>query len=99
MAAQGRYRVRSRGADVRYALRPRRLGGARRLSPCDAGPDRRPWELGLIDEVSIDLVPVLLGSGVPLFEQLKADPILLDGPCLVVEGERVTHLRYTIRGP
>jgi hypothetical protein len=31
--------------------------------------------------------------------QLKAAPILLDGPSLVVEGERVTHLRYTIRRP
>jgi dihydrofolate reductase len=56
-------------------------------------------ELGLLDEVSIDLVPVLLGSGVPFFEQLKAAPILLDGPSLVVQGERVTHLRYTIRRP
>ena len=56
-------------------------------------------ELGLLDEISIDLVPVLLGSGVPFFDQLKAAPILLDGPSLVVEGERVTHLRYTIRRP
>lgn len=56
-------------------------------------------ELGLLDEVSIDLVPVLLGGGVPFFDQLKAAPILLDGPSLVVEGERVTHLRYTIRRP
>ncbi len=54
---------------------------------------------GLLDEVTIDLVPVLLGGGVPLFEQLKAAPILLDGPSLVVEGARVTHLRYTIRRP
>ena len=56
-------------------------------------------ELGLLDEISIDLVPVLLGSGVPFFEQLKAATILLDGPSLIVEGERVTHLRYTIRRP
>jgi dihydrofolate reductase len=54
-------------------------------------------ELGLLDEVSFDLVPVLLGSGVPFFDQLKAAPILLDGPSLVVEGARVTHLRYRVR--
>jgi len=56
-------------------------------------------ELGLLDEVSIDLVPVLLGGGAPFFDQFKAAPILLDGPTLVLQGERVTHLRYTIRRP
>lgn len=54
-------------------------------------------ELGLLDEITIDLVPVLLGDGVPLFEKLGAAPILLDGPTNVVQGERVTHLRYTVR--
>ncbi len=54
-------------------------------------------ELGLLDEVWIDLVPVLLGSGVRFFEELKAAPILLDGPELLVEGSRVTHLRYQVR--
>ena len=54
-------------------------------------------ELGLLDEITRDLVPVLLGSGVPLFEPLAPVPILLDGPTLVVQGRRVTHLRYTVR--
>jgi len=54
-------------------------------------------ELGLLDEITLDLVPVLLGDGVPLFEHLGAAPILLDGPTLVVQGHRVTHLRYTVR--
>ena len=54
-------------------------------------------ELGLLDEVWIDLVPVLLGSGVRFFDELKAAPILLDGPDLLVEGSRVTHLRYQVR--
>jgi dihydrofolate reductase len=54
-------------------------------------------ELGLIDEVWFDLVPVLLGSGVPFFDELKAAPILLEGPDLIVEGSRVTHLRYQVR--
>ena len=54
-------------------------------------------ELGLLDEISIDLVPVLLGSGVRFLDELKAAPILLDGPDLVVEGSRVTHLRYQVR--
>ncbi len=54
-------------------------------------------ELGLVDELWLDLVPVLLGDGVPFFEHLKEAPILLDGPQEVVQGARVTHLRYTVR--
>ena len=56
-------------------------------------------ELGLLDELSIDLVPVLLGSGVRLFDELQMAPILLDEPDRVVEGYRVTHLRYQVRRP
>jgi dihydrofolate reductase len=53
--------------------------------------------LGLLDEITLDLVPVLLGGGVPLFEPLANAPLLLDGPTSVVEGAGVTHLRYTVR--
>jgi hypothetical protein len=34
---------------------------------------------------------------VRLFEELKAAPILLDVPDLLVEGSRVTQLRYQVR--
>jgi dihydrofolate reductase len=54
-------------------------------------------ELGLIEELWLDLVPVLLGGGVRFFDELKSAPVLLDGPDLVVEGSRVTHLRYQVR--
>jgi dihydrofolate reductase len=54
-------------------------------------------ELGLLEEIWVDLVPVLLGSGVPFFNEPKAAPTLLDGPDLLVEGSRVTHLRYQVR--
>jgi hypothetical protein len=59
---------------------------------------RQCLQLGLLDEVSLDLVPVLLGGGVSLFEHFEA-PILLDGPTLVVHGHRVTHVRYTVCRP
>jgi dihydrofolate reductase len=52
---------------------------------------------GLLDEVRINLVPVLLGDGIRYFDQLEfTAPELLDGPT-VVEGDRVTHLVYRIR--
>jgi hypothetical protein len=39
----------------------------------------------------------LLGSGVRFLDDLQAAPILLDGPDVLVEGSRVTHLRYQVR--
>ena len=51
---------------------------------------------GLLDEVHIDLVPVLLGEGIPFFDRLRTSPVLLDDP-VVVHGERVTHLTYRVR--
>jgi len=53
-------------------------------------------ELGLLDEISFDLVPVILGGGTPFFEASTSGPTLLDGP-EIVEGARVTHLRYVVR--
>jgi dihydrofolate reductase len=52
---------------------------------------------GLLDEVWIDLVPVLLGGGTPFFSQLAHAPVELEGPVSVVEAEGVTHLRYRVR--
>ncbi|GIJ46879.1 deaminase [Virgisporangium aliadipatigenens] len=54
-------------------------------------------DAGLVDEVWIDLVPVLLGAGTPFFSGLGTAPVLLDGPYDVVAGDRVTHLRYRVR--
>jgi dihydrofolate reductase len=48
---------------------------------------------GLLDELDLSVVPVLLGDGERLFENLGADPpelTLVD----VVDGPGVTHLRY-----
>jgi dihydrofolate reductase len=53
-------------------------------------------DAGLLDEIWVDLVPVLLGGGTPFFDQLKNTPVELDGPT-IVEGDAVTHLRYRVR--
>jgi dihydrofolate reductase len=53
---------------------------------------------GLIDEVRVDLVPVLLGEGIRYFDELGDAPRMFDNPT-VVEGDRVTHLIYRVRRP
>lgn len=50
---------------------------------------------GVVDELRVDLVPVLLGSGIRWFEHLETD-IVLDDP-VIVPGTRVTHLSYQVR--
>jgi dihydrofolate reductase len=53
-------------------------------------------EAGLIDEVSLELVPVVLGAGVRFFGDYAGSPLLLENP-RVVQGDRVTHLHYRLR--
>ena len=50
---------------------------------------------GLVDELGLDLVPVLLGSGVRYFDQLGPDPIELER-IEVIDAPGVTHIRYRV---
>jgi dihydrofolate reductase len=50
---------------------------------------------GLLDEIHLDLVPVLLGDGVRLFEHLGTGPIELEST-QVIEGAGVTHLTFRV---
>jgi dihydrofolate reductase len=51
---------------------------------------------GLADELAIDLAPVFLGQG-KKFLGSYTDEVVLDDPHVVVQGERVLHLRYALR--
>jgi dihydrofolate reductase len=50
---------------------------------------------GLLDEISVDIASVFLGSGVRLFDNLAGMPAALGNPT-VVAGVGVTHLRYPV---
>ena len=52
---------------------------------------------GLADELAIDLAPVFLGQGKKFLGSFT-DEIVLDDPHAVVQGERVLHLTYPLRG-
>lgn len=50
---------------------------------------------GLVDEFEIHLAPVLLGTGVRLFDQIGAGRIELERT-RVIESPNVTHLRFRV---
>src|SRR5215470_11246913 len=54
------------------------------------------FSAGLVDEIAMDVAPVVLGEGVRFFGS-HAGTVLLDDPDQVVRGDRVLHLHYTIR--
>ena len=54
-------------------------------------------KLGLIDQVVVNVVPAIFGSGRPFFATGALDePLLLENPTTIVQGDRVTHLVYDV---
>jgi dihydrofolate reductase len=51
---------------------------------------------GLVDEVAMDVVPVVFGSGKRYFGGIQSQH-LLDDPHVIIQGERVLHLRFKVR--
>lgn len=75
----------------------REIAGERDVAVNAGSITRQCLAAGLLDEIWVDLVPVLLGGGTPFFGELAGPPVELDGPTRVVEGARVTHLHYRVR--
>ncbi|HSH78314.1 MAG TPA: dihydrofolate reductase family protein [Herpetosiphonaceae bacterium] len=50
---------------------------------------------GLLDEIQIHLVPILLGDGRRLFDNLGSAPIEMEST-RVIQSPRVTHLRFRV---
>lgn len=53
-------------------------------------------ELGLVDAVAVDLVPVVMGQGRPYFGEVSTDDVLLGDPIECVQGDCVTHLLFPV---
>lgn len=52
-------------------------------------------DVGLVDEIAIQLVPVLLGGGTRLFDHLGPEHIELERTA-AIESPNVTHLRFHV---
>jgi len=62
---------------------------------CTASILQQCLNLGLMDEIHVDVVPLLLGKGVRLFDHLNIEPIELES-IRVVEAPGVTHLGFRV---
>jgi dihydrofolate reductase len=71
------------------------IAGDKSVGVGGADVTRQCLKLGLLDEIGIDLVPVLLGNGIRLFEHLGIEPIAFE-IAGVTEDVGVTHLRYRV---
>jgi dihydrofolate reductase len=84
--------------DVATAIaRAKELAGDERTVGVAAGDvGGQALALGLVDEVAMDVVPVVFGSGKRYFGPVDAQHLLED-PHMVIRGDRVLHLRYRVR--
>ena len=71
------------------------IAGDKQIAVGGADVTRQFLKAGLLDEIGIDLVPVLMGKGVRLFEYLGIEPIHLE--CTnAVKAPGVVHLGFKV---
>jgi dihydrofolate reductase len=69
--------------------------GDRVVAVCAGNVGAQALALGLLDEVAMDVVPVVFGTGKRYFGALDSQHLLED-PHVVIQGDRVLHLRYRV---
>ncbi len=74
----------------------KKVAGEKTVILAGANIAQQALKAGLLDEIEIDLVPVLIGRGIRLFEYLGVEPIKLERTIAVLAPE-VTHLRFRVK--
>jgi dihydrofolate reductase len=83
--------------DVAAAIaKAKELAGERTVAVAAGDVGGQALALGLVDEVAMDVVPVVFGSGKRYFGPIDAQHLLEDSD-VVIRGDRVLHLRYRVR--
>ena len=72
------------------------LAGERTVGVAAGDVGGQALALGLVDEVAMEVVPVVFGSGKRYFGGVESQHLLED-PDVVIQGDRVLHLRYRVR--
>jgi dihydrofolate reductase len=83
--------------DVRTAMsEAKRAAGDREVLVHGAATAQLALAAGVLDELEIHLIPVLLGQGRRLFDNLSPEHIELERT-RVLEGDGVTHMHYRVQ--
>jgi dihydrofolate reductase len=72
------------------------LAGVRTVSVTAGDVGSQIFAAGLVDEVAMDVVPVVFGSGKRYFGSIDGQHLLED-PNVVIQGDRVLHLKFKVR--
>jgi dihydrofolate reductase len=73
----------------------KKAAGDKNIDVLGANIMQQCLKAGLLDEIHIDLVPVLLGAGIRLFDNLGTEPVKLE-TARVIEDTGVTHMQFRI---
>ena len=79
----------------RAMQRAQQIAGSRDVALGSPSVIQQCLDLGVVDRIQVKVVPVLLGAGIRLFDNLTAAPLELGDP-EVIEGNGVTHLSYEV---
>jgi len=71
------------------------VAGDKNVGVGGANVAQQALRAGLLDEISFDLLPVLLGQGIPFFANLGPEEITLER-ISVIQAPSVTHHRYRV---
>lgn len=71
------------------------IAGDKNVAVGSASITQQLLQAGLLDGIHIDLVPVLLGEGIRLFDHLGTEPIELESTSVAV-APGVTHLDFRV---
>ena len=81
---------------IESAISQAKAAGEKYVAVASASIAQQCLNAGLLDEITVSLVPVLLGEGIRWFDNLACGSARLEGP-RVIEGTGVTHLYYRVR--
>ena len=83
--------------DVTAAIgKARELAGERIVAVNAGDVGSQIFAAGLVDEVAMDVVPVVFGSGKRYLGRIDGQRLLED-PHVVIQGDRVLHLKFKVR--